>query len=871
MRSAAIALYQKIVLGRPVAVLLFILLVVALFGWFTPRFQLDASADSLTLENDPGLRYYRSIRARYGSDDYLIVTYTPESDLFSAEVLADLGRLRDQLAQLERVESVTSLLDVPLMESPPLNLKDLPEGIRYLDQPDTDPSSAKRELLNSPLYRNLIISPDGQTTALRVDFKVDETYRKLRDRRDDLRERQLAGELDPQQARELEAASAEFLAHAASLTEQEQQDIARVRAVMASHADTASLHLGGVPMIVADSIAFIRHDLLVFGIAVLVFLVMILATAFRKTRWVVLPMATCLATGVIMVGLLGLLGWRVTVVSSNFLSLLLILTLALTLHLIVSYREHHANDPDADQATLVSRMVRSKTIPCLYTALTTMVAFGSLLVSGIRPVIDFGWMMVLGLSVGFVLSFTLLPAGLMLLSPGRPATLRDLTDTITGFLAALIDRHSRTTLIIYGLLSAAFAAGATRLTVENRFIDYYRESTEIYQGMELIDRELGGTTPLDVIVNATPSPAPREPADPAREEPAAVPGAGNADADEALAREFEAEYEDGAGGITTTSHWLNSHRLGDVARIHDYLDGLPQTGKVISLMTTIRLLEKLDPSIADDDFLLSVVYQRLPDDVKAELITPYLSADGDQLRFAVRVFETDPTLRRQQLLDAIREHLTGELGLQPDQLHLSGMLVLYNNMLLSLFRSQILTLGAVFLAIMLMFLILFRSLRLALIAVIPNIVAGIFVLGLMGWLDIPLDIMTITIAAITIGISVDDTIHYVCRFRKEFEIDRQYWPAIHRCHATIGRAMYYTSVVIMMGFSILALSNFVPTIYFGVLTGCAMIVALLADLTLLPVLLVACRGGASGRLAMPVREEQDGSAVSLAGPGADSR
>ncbi len=871
MRSAAIALYQKIVLGRPVAVLLLILLLVALFGWFTPRFQLDASADSLTLENDPGLRYYRSIRARYGSDDYLIVTYTPESDLFGAEVLADLGRLRDQLAQLERVESVTSLLDVPLMESPPLNLKDLPEGIRYLDQPDTDPSSARQELLNSPLYRNLIISPDGRTTALRVDFEVDDTYRRLRDRRDDLRERQLTGELDPQQARELEAVSAGFLAHAATLAEQEQQDIARVRAVMASHADTASLHLGGVPMIVADSIAFIRHDLLVFGIAVLVFLVMILATAFRKTRWVVLPMATCLATGVIMVGLLGLLGWRVTVVSSNFLSLLLILTLALTLHLIVSYREHHANDPDADQTTLVSRMVRSKTIPCLYTALTTMVAFGSLLVSGIRPVIDFGWMMVLGLSVGFVLSFTLLPAGLMLLRPGRPATLRDLTDTITGFLATLIDRRSRTTLIVYGLLSAVFAAGATRLTVENRFIDYYRESTEIYQGMELIDRELGGTTPLDVIVNAAASPAPRDPADPVREEPAAMPGADSADADEALAREFEADYEDGAGGITATSHWLNSHRLGDVARIHDYLDSLPQTGKVISMMTTIRLLEKLDPSIADDDFLLSVVYQRLPDDVKAELITPYLSADGDQLRFAVRVFETDPTLRRQQLLDAIREHLTGELGLQPAQLHLSGMLVLYNNMLLSLFRSQILTLGAVFLAIMLMFLILFRSLRLALIAVIPNIVAGIFVLGLMGWLDIPLDIMTITIAAITIGISVDDTIHYVCRFRKEFETDRQYWPAIHRCHATIGRAMYYTSVVIMMGFSILALSNFVPTIYFGVLTGCAMIVALLADLTLLPVLLVACRGGAGGRLALPVREEQDGSAVSLAGPGADSR
>ncbi|MGB5623685.1 MAG: MMPL family transporter [Gammaproteobacteria bacterium] len=834
MLAAAIALYERLVLGRPVAALLITSLLVGLFGWFTPQFRLDASADSLVLEHDPDLRYYRSIRARYGTDDYLIVTYSPHAELFSADVLADLRLLRDQLAALERVDQVVSLLDVPLLESPPLDLRELPEGIRYLEQPEVDRASARRELIHSPLYRKLIISPDGRTTALRVDFVLDETYRDLRDRRDHLREQELSGELDAPAAAELAVVSEAFRVHAQTLLEQERRDIAAVREVMARHTDTASLHLGGVPMIVADSIAFIRHDLLVFGIAVVVFLVLILAIAFGKARWVSLPLLTCAATGIVMVGYLGLVDWRVTVLSSNFLSLLLILNLALTLHLIVRYREHHRNDPDADQLTLVSRTVRSKTVACLYTALTTMVAFGSLLVSGVRPVIDFGWMMTLGLVVAFLLSFVLLPAGLMLLTPGEPSPGHDLTDRITAFFARLIHRHSRATLAVFALATVVCVIGATRLTVENRFIDYYKQSTEIYQGMGLIDRELGGTTPLDVIIDAPLGTTDLDIGLAIAEDDAFA---------QALAAEFEQEFADETGGITSTSYWFNSHKLPTVARIHDFLDGRPETGKVLSLATVAEVLNKLDAALPDDDFLLSIVYQRLPDTVRADLIEPYLSADGDQLRFALRVFESDPTLRRQQLLDAIRSYLTGDLGLAPEQVHLTGMLVLYNNMLKSLFRSQILTLGAVFIAILIMFMLLFRSPRLALIALVPNVVSGIFVLGLMGWLRIPLDMMTITIAAITIGISVDDTIHYVCRFRNEFAIDRDYWPAIHRCHGSIGRAMYYTTVTITMGFSILALSNFVPTIYFGLLIGCAMIVALLADLTLLPALLVVCRGG----------------------------
>jgi predicted RND superfamily exporter protein len=522
-------------------------------------------------------------------------------------------------------------------------------------------------------------------------------------------------------------------------------------------------------------------------------------------------------------------GWRVTVVSSNFVSLLLILNLALTLHIIVRYREAHVKNPQADQLTLVRESIKRIVVPCIYTVMTTMVAFGSLIISGIRPVIDFGWMMVTGLGIGFVFSFTLFPAGLMLLEPGKPRPMRDVTAAITGFFARLIDGRIRSTISITVVLVLAGIAGITQLTVENRFIDYYKQTTEIYRGMVLIDRALGGTTPLDVIIDA----------------PVVQPDTTDFD-DEFLDAEFEDVFAgdvEGEAGITATSYWFNNRRIQDVRAVHDYLDALPETGKVISIATATELLSELDEAVLTDNLLLSVVYKRMPDDVKDALITPYLSADGDQLRFSVRVFESDVTLRRNELIQRIRDDLTGEFELDDAQVHLSGMLVLYNNMLQSLFRSQILTLGFVFVAIFGMFLVLFRSLRMAVTAIIPNVVSAIAVLGLMGWLHIPLDLMTITIAAITVGIAVDDSIHYVHRFRHEFASDGDYWAAIHRCHRTIGRAMYYTSVTIMLGFSILALSQFTPTIYFGVLTGTAMLVALLANMTLLPVLIVMFRAG----------------------------
>ncbi|HZW60565.1 MAG TPA: MMPL family transporter, partial [Woeseiaceae bacterium] len=663
-------------LRHPVAVLVIVAMLVAVFGWYVRDFGLDASADSLTLEHDEALEYYQSVRARYGSDAYLIVTFTPPGDLFAAPVRRTLGNLRDELAAIPQVASVVTMLDVPLIASPPLSFGDLPEGINYLSEPTTDVRLARTELLHSPLYRNYIISPDGRTTALRVDLREDAACIELRERRDALRERQFSAELSAAEAARLDAAETAFDACRRQSLERERQTIASVRRVLGDYRSKASISLGGVPMIVADSIDFIRHDMLVFGFAVIAFLIVILAVAFRKLRWVVLPLVTCLATCVITVGLLGMLQWRVTVVSSNFLSLILILCLALTLHIIVRYREQHALRPEASQAELVGTTVRRIVIPCFFTALTTMVAFGSLVVSGIRPVIDFGWMMVIGTAIGFLLAFTLLPASMLLLRPGEPRERRDFTAAVTQFFARIVARHGSAVVVLFALLGTAAIVGMTRLTVENRFIDYYRENTEIYRGMELIDRELGGTTPLDVIIDAPP----------------AADEAGDDDA------EFDDIYADGAGGeagITATSYWFNSRRLREVMAIHDHLDALPQTGKVISIATAARMLGQVDDSIVGDNLALSIVYSKLPPAVVAALIDPYLSAGGDQLRFSIRVFESDPALHRAKLLHTIRRDLHEEFGLAAEQVHLSGMLVLYNNMLESLFESQILTLGAV--------------------------------------------------------------------------------------------------------------------------------------------------------------------------------
>ena len=808
MLANLVAAYDRLVLKQPLVTLIGLTIVVVYFLLFIPEFELDASADSLVLENDASLKYYRSIREQYGSDDFLIVTYSPQEELFSTDVRSDITRLRDELTALEQVDSVISMLDVPLVDSPPMTLAEIARQVRTLESDDVDIELAEKEMRHSPLYENLLVNSQGDTTAMQVNLVTNRKLVDLINSRD-----KLYAKLDtiPDGKQRLEELSAQIKIENLAQKLRLEKTIEDVRRIMDDYRGEAILYLGGVPMIATDSIEFIRSDLKVFGAGVVLFIVIILAFSFSQVRWVVLPLAVCLISAMSMMGYLGWSQWPVTVVSSNFISLLLIITLSLIIHLVVRYRELAMIRPEADQYELVSETVHSKFTPSFYTAITTMVAFGSLLVSGIRPVIDFGWMMVIGISVSFVLAFTLFPAALMLLPRLDTSIKKDMTGAATAWMARFIHDRTRATLLIFlGLIIVALT-GIPRLSVENRFIDYYKESTEIYQGMTLIDTKLGGTTPMDVIIDAP--------------------------VDEIITE--DEYYAD--GDITSNSYWFNRDGLREVARIHEYLDGLPETGKVLSVHTGMQMLESLNNGRPYNDFKLAVVYKRLPQEVKEALIAPYLSADGNQLRFSIRLYESDKSLRRQELIEKIYFDLTNDYELAPEQVTISGMAVLYNNLLQSLFRSQILTLGAVFGAILLMFIALFRAVRLSLAAIVPNIIAAGLILGLMGWIGIPLDIMTITIAAINIGIGVDDSIHYVHRFREEFLEDGSHWDAIKRCHSSIAHAMYYTSVTVVLGFSILALSNFIPTIYFGILCGLAMIAALIANLMLLPILLARFR------------------------------
>ena len=818
MNSSLLRVYQTLVIDRPVVALGVVLALVAFFAMYGQRFKLDASSESIVLENDQAMKYYRATRETYGSDDFLIVSYTPHDELLSPASLKPLARLRDELAQVESVKAVRSILDVPLVNSPRIPISELigGAGVRTLETPDVDKELARTEFLESPVYQNNLVSPDARTTAIQVVFKEDETYAALLNKRNRLREKKTGARLTPEEEAELATATRVFSDYHAAFLEAGRKDIDAVRGILNKYRESATLYLGGVRMIIADMIRFIEHDLAVFGVGVIGFLVAALVYFFRKLRWVLLPTSCCVISVSVMVGFLGFMDWPVTVISSNFVSLLLIITMSLTIHLIVRYRILAGENPEADQNALVSQTVREMAKPCLYTAVTTVVAFCSLIVSDIRPVIDFGWMMTIGITFAFVLNFIYFPSVLALLKPEQAVVRPDATRSFTMAIAGFTLKYVKPIITGCLALAALGGAGMMQLDVENRFIDHFKRTTEIYRGMELIDTKLGGTIPLDIVIDAD------DAASASREE----------------TRETDDPFDDPFGGeeerADVTASWFNGDRLTKLETVHDYLESLPEVGKVFSLATGMKVFKQLNDGRMPDDYELALFRKYVPAPVKEALIDPYLSSDEHQTRLTMRLIESAPTLKRKELIERIRRYLIEEMGFAEATVHLTGMAVLYNNLLQSLYTSQILTLGVVFISILLMFIILFRSVSFSIIAILPNMLAACSVLGVMGWWGIPLDIMTITIAAITVGIAVDHAIHYIHRFQVEFPRYRTYRDTVLACHGSIGRAIYYTALTITVGFSILAFSSFVPTVYFGVLTGFAMLVALMSNLTLLP-------------------------------------
>ncbi len=835
--------YIHLVTQFPKLVLFVIALITLGLAAGLPQFKLDASSDSLTLEHDEDLNYFREVSKQYRSGDFLVVTFNPEKDLFSDDALALLQNLKNDLAQVQGVSSINSILDVPLLYSPKQSIREIVAEPRTLLSDGVDRELAKQEFLTSPIYRDLILSPDGQTTALQLSLKVDEKYIDLVQRRDSLRQKQVEERLTPEEQVELEEVSQAFLTYKTEAEKRNRDRVEQVRSIVAKYKDRAQIFVGGLTMITADMITFIKNDLVVFGAAVILFMIVTLAFIFRAPRFVLIPMLSCITAVVMMLGYVSWMDWRLTVISSNFVALLLVISLAIIIHLIVRYREYEAEHVDWTQAQLVSATVTFMARPCLYTSLTTIVAFASLVVSDIRPVIDFGWLMTMGLVVALVLAFLLMPACLMLIkrddeqsstkqAQGQPFTLK---------FSAVVEKHGTVILLGSAVIFALSIWGITRLQVENRFIDYFHDSTEIYQGLSVIDKNLGGTTSLDIMLTANNDGQGAETTESfeGEEDPFGDPfgeeeseSAGEDDAfDDPFADEADPFAAEG-NEESIDSYWMTVSGLRKLERVHDYLESLPQVGKVQSLATLYKVGKDFNGSL--NDFELALMQKNLSKEVKGVLISPYLSDVENQTRVTLRIHDTYPDLKRRQLADDIYAHITSMESFEKEEVRLSGLLVLYNNMLQSLFNSQIVTLGVVFLAILLMFLILFQSFVVSVTAIVPNIIAALSILGMMGLVGLPLDMMTITVAAISVGIGVDNTIHYIYRFKEELKVDGDYTAAMHRSHASIGRALSYTSVIIIFGFSIMVLSEFIPTIYFGLLTGVAMFAALMGTLLLLP-------------------------------------
>ena len=825
--------YEGFVLNYPKSIILLILGCVTFLAYQATNLEIDASAETLLLEDDKDLAFTRLVNERYGNNDFLVLTYSPQGDLLGEKTLNSIKNLSNDLLKLERVESVTSIINVPLLVSPPKPVKELIKNVPTLQSPEIDKDLAKEEFLNSPIYRDNLVSPDFRTTALLINLHDDPIYRKLLLQRNTLRKKAKQGTINNIEELELEKVLQDFKDHRDKMRIVEHENISRVRSIAEKYRNDAKIFLGGASMVADDLITFIRSDLQVFGSAVFVFLILTLWIIFRQLRWIFLPILTCAFSVITTSGFLGLFGWEVTVISSNFISIQLIITMAITIHLIVRYRELTRLNPEMSQRKLILESTLFMAKPCAFAVLTTVVGFASLILSGILPVMNFGWMMSAGIGVSLFLTFLIFPVLLMQMPKIMPNTSFESRFALTKIFADLTEKFGKIILSISIVALIFSIVGITKLTVENSFIDYFKESTEIYQGMKTIDRQLGGTTPLDLVVTLN-----QNENDFLVENIEKNNNSNLEEEEEEEFDEFEAEFEENSN---KAQYWFTAEKMNRIEAIHDYLEGLDQTGKVLSLGTMLKIGRTLNSGKSLDNFMLSLLYNELPERFRKIILDPYVSVENNEARFNVRIRDSEPNLRRNELLKQIKSDLYTKLEIPEEKGQLANLLVLYNNMLQSLFKSQILTLGVVIISFLIMFIFLFRSIVVAIIAIFPNILSIGVVLGFMGWIKIPLDMMTITIAAISVGIAVDNTIHYIHRFKFEYAKDKNYLLAMHRSHESIGYAMYYTSITIIIGFSILVLSKFIPSIYFGLLTGLAMLIALLSALTLLPQLLIVLK------------------------------
>ena len=784
--------YRKNIIYRPKLTILVLFLLLVSFGYYSKDFKLDASSDTLLLENDPDLKYLREVNNRYGSKEFLILTYTPEEAMNSEKSLNNLLSLKYKIQSLDWVYSVITLLDVPLLNNSDTPLAERLQNFTTLKSENVDIERGFEEILSSPVFKNFVISEDGKTTGIIVNIKEDVNLKNLDDK-----------------------SKEEIEKYKDLRKKKNHKNIVEIRELIKSYKNIGKIYLGGIPMIADDMMSFIKNDIIVFGIGVLLFIIVTLWFLFKKLIWIIVPLSSCFFSVLIMTGLLGLIGWKVTVISSNFIALMLILTMAMNIHMSTRFLQLKKNNPNLKNSEIIFMTTGKMFWPIMYTALTTICAFLSLIFSEIKPVIDFGWMMSLGLITSFLITFTLLPTLINLLSTEKINIEGESKSKITEFLGEISINSRPTIFLITLVVIISSIVGISRLEVENSFINYFNKNTEIYKGMKLIDEKLGGTTPLDIIIKFP-----------------------TFEKDKLTVADDEFEDWGDEENHDNRKYWFTKDKIEKIEKVHSYLESNPFVGKVLSFSSILKVAKQLNNNKPLDALEIGVFYSKIPDTIKKEVIDPYISIEDNEARISLRIKDSEKNLRRNDLIKKIEYDLENQIGLESNEYKLTGVLILFNNLLQSLFKSQILTLGFVMSGIFAMFLILFRNIKLSLIGVVPNFIAAFFILGIIGLLEIPLDMMTITIAAITIGIAVDNSIHYIYRFKEEFFQNNSYEKTIKLCHSTVGIAILNTSITIVFGFSILVLSNFIPTIYFGVFTGLAMLLAMISVLTLLPSLIL---------------------------------
>ena len=914
-----IVAFPKITLALFTALALF-------FGYYSTKLEIDASSQTLLLDNDKDLQIWREVSKRYETPNFLVLAYTPAGDLLAPETIRKIAQMDAAFSKLDFVASVTDITNVPLLLNKGGGMSELLKHIPALTDSDVNLTAARREFATSPFYASNLVSADFRTTAILINLKPQTRYEELLRLRDGAKsaleqaehESNRSGAQISQLKDTLKVSEQNFKSYRDELREKDHRDIMALRALIAGFEKEFTgdrLFLGGLNMIADDMVGYVRSDLVTYGLGALVLLLACFWLFFRQAKFILLPLIICAYSVVLAAGLFGFLSFEVTVISSNFIALQLIITVSVCIHLIVAYREFSARFHAFSQRQLVYAVLRERARPCFFAIFTTVIGFMSLIFCDIKPVISLGIMMSVGISISLVTAFGVFGAVMSLLrrTHNNRSFEQHFKFTLWCAETALRSRGA-----VYGVCAAAVIFGLygiSQLRVENSFIGYFKKSTDIRAGMEVIDTNLGGTIPLDIVVKFKSAGG----ADPASGNENSASGSANskngensnsagqnsitqnstvtaqnsiaenstaqssvaaaqnlndqnfivqssvaaaqsneaANSDQTHAAnleqnstasddfgDFEAEY---AANENKPQYWFTSEKMRIIGKIDDFLKDKNVTGhefigNVSSLASLLKLGKQINQGRDLDDLSLALIYSEMPANYREMVLSPFVNIEANEAHFSVRTIDSDPRLRRAKFLKDLQSGLNSLLEGEQASAQISGIMVLYNNMLQSLMSSQIDTLGITVLVLFVLFVIIFRSFSYALIAIVVNLIPLCACFGIMGVAGIPLDIMSITIAAISIGIGVDDVIHYIYRYKREFARSGDEAAAIRASHASIGYAMYYTSFAIILGFSVMMMSNFWPTIYFGMLICLVMSLLLLGALIILPSLIMSRKG-----------------------------